>query len=482
MYLRLLLYFLAVPAVFLTAGCSSDSLSSEQRLQELAEHRADRLPDNIRNAETVELSQSDAITMALQNNLDLRVSALEVLSRQDNVSLEKLSAMPEFNIVAGYQGRSNPGASSSRSLLTGRESLEPSISTDRYRKTTDLDLRWNIIDVALAVSRSRSADNAAKAAAERHRAMQGKIVQDAMGSYERAYAAQISQPALDQLVKQADTQIENIEKAQAAGMLSLDEAEQSKTTLLRELQEVNTLLKEASLAETELKGLLSLPPQTRLILKKPADSLTEQVQSYLSADAKILEEEALAARPEMQETLLNEKIAREDIQQEILRTIPGAEIFTRLSSDSNSFLEDSRWLTFSVSVAQNLAAVFTLPARYRSAQNRETLEKERSLAMSIALITQTHLARAQLRLQNDAYSLASREEKYSNKTEKALRHKKAEGFSSGQEALLASLKAETARLRAGLAKAQLQDALSGMAISLGKIPGNARYNNAKEAI
>ncbi|MCD8526086.1 MAG: TolC family protein, partial [Alphaproteobacteria bacterium] len=192
-----------ISAVFILAGCAGERVSQGQRMQELAEERAALIPAGWKDSEEVKLSLDDAVALAFRSNLDLRVSALEVLSRQNNVSLEKLSAMPEFKIVAGYQGRSNPGASSSRSLLTGRQSLEPSISSDQYRTTTDLDMRWNVLDVAMAVSRSRSADNAAKAAAERHRAMQAKVVQDVVAAYGRAYSVQEVRPALERLLAEA---------------------------------------------------------------------------------------------------------------------------------------------------------------------------------------------------------------------------------------------------------------------------------------
>lgn len=46
--------------------------------------------------------------------------------------------------------RNNDLASSSRSVLTGRQSLEPSTSQDRRRATADLTASWNVLDFGVS--------------------------------------------------------------------------------------------------------------------------------------------------------------------------------------------------------------------------------------------------------------------------------------------------------------------------------------------
>lgn len=51
---------------------------------------------------------------------------------------------------AGYVTRSNVSASSSRSIQSGQESLEPSTSQDRNRRCADLTMVWNVLDFGVS--------------------------------------------------------------------------------------------------------------------------------------------------------------------------------------------------------------------------------------------------------------------------------------------------------------------------------------------
>lgn len=442
-----------------TAGCSNQPYDIKARQAELLGDAAD--------IETLDLTLDEAISRAMAANVDLRVSALEVLAAENNTSLEKLAAMPEFTLAGGYQGRSNEGASSSRSLLTGRQSLEPSVSADQYRKTLDLDMRWNLLNVVQTVYRSKIAGNTAKAAAERHAQVEASILRDVQAAYGRAFVAQEQGAALEDLLAQANVHLDKMSQARADDLLSMEEEASGSAELIRAMQNAQDLKQQAMLAETELKGLLSLPQHVDLILHDPGTA-NAGAKNLLSADIKALEAEAVDARPEMREARLAMESAGLDMRREILESVPGAELFMRLSRDSNSFLEDSRWASFSLTIAENLTSLFTLPARYRAAKNTATLEQERALALSVAVITQVHLARHRLALAGEAARLADKEAKALGNLSYATQKKREEGFASGQESLIAGLQAQSAGLRAGLARVEAQDALVSMRMTLGR--------------
>jgi outer membrane protein TolC len=98
----------------------------------------------------ISLTLEEAIERGITHNLDARVAAMEILVSQKKVTLEKLKALPSVTASATYTGRDNDGASSSRSIESGLQSLEPSQSSDRDRKLANLDINWNLLDVALA--------------------------------------------------------------------------------------------------------------------------------------------------------------------------------------------------------------------------------------------------------------------------------------------------------------------------------------------
>ena len=56
---------------------------------------------------------------------------------------------------AAYLTRNNVEGSSSRSVFTGQQTLEPSTSTDRDRLVADLTLSWNLLDFGVSYFNAR---------------------------------------------------------------------------------------------------------------------------------------------------------------------------------------------------------------------------------------------------------------------------------------------------------------------------------------
>lgn len=114
-------------AAILPAGCggSTVKLDSNDHAQLLQKDRSVVHEDG-ESQQTIKLSLEEAISRGYAKNLDARVAALEELSQQKNITLAQLRALPGVEVSGGYAGRSNEGASSSESILTRQQSLEPS--------------------------------------------------------------------------------------------------------------------------------------------------------------------------------------------------------------------------------------------------------------------------------------------------------------------------------------------------------------------
>lgn len=417
----------------------------------------------------IQLTFKDALDLAAKSNLDARVSALEILVAQNDLSLEKLSAMPEFQLIHRYTDRSNPGASSSRSVISGDESLEPSVSTDTNRHLTDLDLRWGYIDVLLAASRSRNASDNQAIAIERHRKVKHNIYRDTARAFWRAYTAQQFEPDIRVWLDKAQGQLANIAKAKDQKLMAPAQISQQEEALLQEVQVLRQDLHEIRQTREELKTLLGLPLDTKVSLEGGGSIAMDKILGDLIAtDIKHFELEALKERPEVREAFLSENIALRNIRQEIIQTFPGAEIFLGLNRDTNSFLENKMWGEFSLSIAQNLSRLFTLPVRYRAAENRRDLEAVRRLALSAAVITQVHLARQRLVFSHEIYEEAASLEQAKTDRANIQAGKQSEGFVSGGDVLRSRLQEFSAKVRSGLAKADLIESLASFYVTLGR--------------
>ena len=212
---------LMMPAL---TGCTSAPVDLDSK-EHMAMLQQDRLSaEQGSGQERISLTLEEAIERGVRNNLDARVAAIEILVSQKNVTLEKLKALPSVTASATYTGRDNDGASSSRSIESGLQSLEPSQSSDRDRKLANLDINWNLLDVALAYADAKKADEEAKIAAERHEKVIQNIERDVYAAYWRAYAYQETKTRTDELIKSAGVQVGRLNQAVNEKIISADQA------------------------------------------------------------------------------------------------------------------------------------------------------------------------------------------------------------------------------------------------------------------
>lgn len=462
------LYILMI-CTFLLGACANDyaRLDTERHkdiitADKLHVEEVSKIPLNI------DLSMADAMKRALHYNFDARVSAIEVLSKDDNITLEQLKMLPNVAASAAYQGRTNLGASSSRSILSGNQSLEPSISTERHRRTADLSLNWNMIDVVLAAMQANSAEDQAVIARERHSKVLQNIQRDVYAAYWRAYAAQKTSQEADRLINEGEDQLTALDRAVKEKLLSKSQAAERRQGLEDDLINLKRIRQDLAFAEIELKSLLSYAPETTINLTSKPAAFLDQARAILSKDIDSLELEALENRPEMRETIALRNIAIRDTQMEVAKTFPGVKFFYALNYDSNDFLYDNRWGSFSTTIIQSLTALVTAPSRYNAAKNRETLEEARRVSLAAAIITQLHLSRARLNYALNLYNSDTRAVETAQTLAYAAKTKQQEGFASEVDVTSARIKALSARMNALLSAAEAQEAAATFLNTLGK--------------
>lgn len=448
-------------------GCTSPTIDLDTPDHEMR-LRQDRLQAEQGNGEQhISLTLENAMSRGLAANLDARVAALEILVGQSKVTIEKLKALPAISASRGYVGRDNNGASSSRSVLSGLQSLEPSQSTDRERQVAALEANWNLIDIALAYADARKAGEEARIAAERHEKVIQNIQRDVYAAYWRAYAYQETATATRELLALTRAQTERLNQAVRQKLLSADAAADQTAQLADRARTLRELDDRLSLAQTELKSMLSLPLAAGLKLARP-ELWENGYRPLLQESLEAQEWEALKNRPEVREEILQKNVTLRDTKREVLMTLPGFELFAGLNYDDNSFLEDSTWGSTSLKIVQSLLSVVTLPARFEAAKKKEALADARRQALVAAVLAQTVMARLRLQAREDAYrdqvsSMAAAAAKV-----KLMSQRTHSGLSSGQTLLQARLENQIEQLRGKTFQAELQDAYAAYMNTLGR--------------
>lgn len=445
-------------------GCAGDpvTLGSAGHDRLLLQDRAAAEQEKL-----IQVSLTEALKRGVERNLDARVAAMEVLVAQGTVTLDEIEALPSLKGSSSHVRRSNDGATSSRSVLSGLQSLEPSQSTDEKRRVLELSTSWNLLDAVLALSEADSAKESVKISNERYSKVIQNIERDIYAAYWRALVFQQNREASESLLTESEMQSNKLLKAADEKLLSAEAASDKISRLSDRQRSLQEIYDRLSLSQYELKGLLSLPQGTELALLSPSLSQEKAYKNILAGDVEAQEWQALKSRPEMREDILQKNIVLGDIRREVIRTFPGGELLFSYNRDSNQFLQQGDWTMFSASLAQNILNIFTLPSRYSAAKDKADLADAKRQALSAAILAQVHIARQRLGNSEKVYKNSVRNSKVLHHRSRTALAAKEAGFSSGYDSLITRLDGQIDRLRSQMAMADLQDSYAALISTLG---------------
>ena len=294
-------------------------------------------------------------------------------------------------------------------------------------------------------------------------ALQARLDMTAQGQeISRAALARLRRESLTSPEKK--TELKKLEAEIVAQQIEYDYARQ------KELAETHNQL---ALAEIELKSLLSLPLDAPVLLESKMENFAREYSSLLKSDIRDLEWEALKNRPEMQEEILKKNIAWRSTREEIIRTVPGLELFLGGNYDSNHFLENRNWGNYSARIMQSITALLTAPSRYEKAKNEEFLADARRQALALAIMAQTRIARHRLGFLEQQYDMAREGEAASRQQVRAAQEQRQTGFMAGSGVIAAQIENQIRVLETETAQADLQDAYAAFANTLGRNIGPA---------
>ena len=154
----------------------------------------------------------DAMARALKYNLDYKVELMEQALKARELNLSTYDMLPQLVASGGYAGRNNFAGASSLSLVTHRQSLEPSTSSDRGIFSGDLTLSWDVLDFGLSYVRAQQKANEGLIALERRRKVSNRIIEDVRTAYWRAVSAERLLTKLKQLEGNVSTTLDNSER------------------------------------------------------------------------------------------------------------------------------------------------------------------------------------------------------------------------------------------------------------------------------
>ncbi|KDD67815.1 transporter [Pseudomonas mandelii PD30] len=383
-------------ASLLALAISGCAVTSEPIERSVSEQRArSDLQNMYKDQEPLSgpLTLHQAMARAVKYNLEGRLKIMEEALAKRQLDLASFDMLPRMALDAGYVGRNNVNASSSQSVRTGTQSLEPSTSQDRDRDVADLTMVWNVLDFGVSYISAKQQGDQRMIVQERRRKVINTIVQDVRSAYWRAMAAERLLKQIDSLMARVDTARGNSQSMSQQRIGDPIQALGYQRSLIEATRQLEEQRRALSLAKTELATLINLPLGTDLTLATQDDYVIPE----LNVDLASLEQEALTSRPELREQDYQSRISAAETRKAMLRLLPGLEFSAGGHYDSNSFLVEQGWADYGVKVTWNLFNVISAPAAINVAKAGEEVAAARRQAMSIAVLAQLYVANANYR-------------------------------------------------------------------------------------
>jgi outer membrane protein TolC len=349
------------------------------------------------------VSLYEAIARALKYNLDFHLELANKVLAQKDLEISHYELLPQMVTNLGYAGRSNFSGAGSRNLVTGRQSLPTSTSSDRDIHSANLSLTWNVLDFGLSYFRAKQAADRVLLAEEEKRKVINRLVRNTRTAYWRAVSNDRLIEKMQGLLVKVNSALSDSRRIEAERL----DRPLTALTYQRELigikREIEELMQSLSFAKIQLAALMNLSPGEKYDLSIPE---RDRDIKPLEISLQMLETIALENRPEVREISYQKRINRNESKAAILELLPGLNLNFGQEYNDNSFLFNNDWLNYGARISSNLINLLRLPSVNRQIDAREAVLDAQRLSVSMAVLSQVHVSIAQYEFARRQYQTA----------------------------------------------------------------------------
>ena len=413
------------------------------------------------------ISLEEATARALKNNLDLQIELTRKTLAQKQLNLASYDMLPKLVVDLNYNSRNNFSGASSRSLITGRRTLEPSRSSNKDVFSAALGLSWNILDFGVSYYRAQQAADHVLVHEEQKRKVINRIVQDVRAAYWRAVSHERLVVRMRRLKERVSGSIEQIDQMEQKRLSTPKNNLMYKRDLLSIEREVSRLQRNLSMAKSQLAALMNIKPGTSFSLVIPERDV---FTSKLDLEVVDMEQIALESRPELRELSYKKRANAKETRAAILQMLPGIELRGDYNYNSNTFLFNGDWLSIGSQLSWNLISLISMPAKMSELGAKEKLLDVERLSMSMAVLAQLHVSLAQFGNISEEYRAAYDYMQVQNKIIELTRVEAYLGKISEHKLIHEEMNILLAEVRCDYIYSELENAYAGIYVSLGLDP------------
>ena len=421
--------------------------------------------DNQSWEENLEIDLYTAIALAIKNNKELKIKLLESALANRQLEKIKFEMLPSIATNAGYSASDNYTATSS-ATVTGdvAGSMGTSYSTSRQRdvNTQDIGFTWNALDFGLSYIRAGQNSNRYLIAEEMERKAEHNIVREVVKSYWNTLSA-------DKLIRKYDPLLIEVDKA-------LNDSQKIEELLLtkpmdallyqKELLDIQRALQSQKQifidSRIQLGVLMGLLPNQKFKVVPTNDPLT-----VLDMNLKGMEEYALVHRPELIESHYEEIISVQETKASMASLMPGLNFNAAWTHSSNDYLMNKTNFEYGSTMGANLLNIYLYPKIKKFNETNTEVIKEKRLALSMAVLSQVHLANIDYAMALEEYDTAERYYQVSRKITQQVKNAQKIARFGNLELIREQASLLVAELRYDIAYSKLQHAIGKIYASVG---------------
>ena len=404
----------------------------------------------------------EAMARAIKYNLDHRLRLMEEALSQKQLDLSNMSMLPALGYTGSHKDRNNLTSS------VGTGALAASTSSDRFGISSDLAISWNILDFGVSYFQAKQDADRVLIANERRRKVVHNLMRDVRFAFWRAASAQNLESRIGPMLLETRGALKMARQAEREGLPNPTEALQYQRMLIEILRQLKTVQASLIQARTELASLINIAPGARFHLDTGNVDFNQIPQLGISVED--MEQMALMNLPELWEENYQARISVVETKKAIARLLPGLSINGAWNYDSNSFLANQTWLSYSSALTWNLMNIFTGRSHIQLAETQETIATTRRLSLSMAALSQVHIALHNYRSMVDQMALVKNLDRVDRRLHDGVLNRQQTNLVGTLERIRSAVRTLTTSLQRDQIYAQLQNAVGMIYVTLGLDP------------
>ena len=351
------------------------------------------------------LSLQECIKMARENNLELKVAAIEENVAKEMRTAEMLGMLPELNGSYNFTNRNNTPASSSRKTADDGLTYGYSTSQDRTINYFNVDLALSVVDFGLAFFNTQQARDRVMIREQRTRRVAQNLTFDVVKTYFQVAAAQRAIKITTGLLEDCRNRYQLIEKLSKSRAITPFRAFDETKRFVEMEKRLTNYIRNYENNCVELRALLGLDPSGKILVD---DACLGVVPKMEFPELVLMEQIALLERPELYEADIRKHINVVECRKELVKMIPSARMFVDYNHNDNSYLYHNTWYSIGINAAYNLLKLPKDIATYVARTSMVEAEAQRTYSIGIGIMAQVRISHCNLRSVNERFAIDNR--------------------------------------------------------------------------